>query len=240
MNTCEQKILLVIPVFDEGKRIGRILQDIKQIIPSISVLIVDDCSNDTSKEQAKRVNANVLSHPINLGYGSSLETGYLYAIKNNFDIVVQMDGDGQHLPEEIHKILEPVLKQEADLTIGSRYLTVNKSYKTSLARRLGQVLFSAIFSILTKTKITDPTSGFQCLNRKCFQLLTKSNFPHDFPDVDVLLMVHYAGFRIKEVPVFMKERSGGKSIHIGLKPLYYIIKMFFSIFLVILNFRRWR
>ena len=240
MNHLGQKILVVIPAYNEETRVGKVVRSVKSVLPEATIIVIDDCSTDHTKQEAEKAGAVILSHPINLGYASSLELGYLYALKNEFDIVVQMDGDGQHLAEEISKILTPVLNQEADIVIGSRYLSIGRGYKTSLVRRLGQKFFGAIFSFITKYKITDPTSGFQCLNRKTFKLFASGHFPDDFPDTDVLLIAHYAGLRVKEVPVVMMERSGGKSMHSGLKPLYYIIKMILSIFMVVLNYRRWK
>jgi glycosyltransferase involved in cell wall biosynthesis len=175
-----------------------------------------------------------------MGYASSLELGYIYALQHHYDIVVQMDGDGQHLAEEIPHILNPVIGGAADIVIGSRYLLSEQGYKTTWVRRIGQKFFGRIFSLITKEHITDPTSGFQCLSKKAFQLFTGGHFPDDFPDIDVLLISHYAGLAIKEVPVVMTERSGGQSMHSGLKPLYYIMKMLLSIFIVVLNHRRWR
>ena len=240
MNNCGQEIMVVIPAYNEETRIGKVVRSVKSVLPESTILVIDDCSTDHTKQEAEKAGAVILSHPINLGYASSLELGYRYALKNEFDIVVQLDGDGQHLAEEIPKILTPVLNQEADIVIGSRYLSADSSYKTSPARWLGKNFFGAIFYMVTKYNITDPTSGFQCLNRKAFQLFASGHFPDDFPDTDVLLIAYYVGLRVKEVPVIMMERSGGISMHFGLKPLYYIIKMILSMFMVILNYRRWR
>jgi glycosyltransferase involved in cell wall biosynthesis len=177
----------------------------------------------------------VVTHLINLGYASSLETGYLYALRNQFDIVVQMDGDGQHLPEEIEKILTPVIRNDADLVIGSRLLRGNVSYMQPKMRVIGQIFFSWIFTLLTRNHISDTTSGFQCLKIKCVNFYVNHHFPDDYPDVNILLMAHFAGFRIKEVPVKMLERIGGKSMHSGFKPIYYFMKMLLSIFLIYIN-----
>jgi glycosyltransferase involved in cell wall biosynthesis len=240
MNHFGQKILVVVPAYNEETRVGKVVRSVKSVLPEATIIVIDDCSTDHTKQEAEKAGAVIFSHPINLGYASSLELGYIYALNNEYDIVVQMDGDGQHLAEETPKILESVISGEADIVIGSRYLSVDRGYETSLARRLGQKFFCAIFSLISKYKITDPTSGFQCLNRKTFKLFASGHFPDDFPDTDVLLIAHYAGLRVKEVPVVMMERSGGKSMHSGLKPLYYIIKMILSIFMVVLNYRRWK
>ncbi|MHB8910675.1 MAG: glycosyltransferase family 2 protein [Syntrophales bacterium] len=236
----DQKILVVIPAYNEQGRIGEIVKAVKRVLPSVKTLVVNDCSSDETGSEAAAAGADVVTHLINLGYGAALETGYLYALRHGYEFIVQMDGDGQHLPDEAPQILAPVLDGEADIVIGSRYLSAKNQYKTPLVRKAGQKFFGIILWVFTGYTITDPTSGFQCLNRKAFELFSHEQFPHDFPDADVLLMAHYAGFRVKEVPVVMRERSGGVSIHDGLRPLYYVIKMILSITMVFLSQRRWK
>ncbi len=240
MTMDDQKVIVVIPAYNEHGRIGEIVRAVKCVFPSPNVLVVNDCSSDDTGREARTAGAAVVSHPINLGYGAALETGYLYGLKYGYEFIVQMDGDGQHLPAEIPHILLPVLAGDADIVIGSRYLSSESTYKTSFVRRSGQKIFGMILSFITGYKITDPTSGFQCLNRRAFELFSRGQFPHDFPDADVLLMAHYAGFRVREVPVAMVGRSGGESMHAGLKPLYYVIKMILSIGMVVLSQRRWK
>ena len=235
-----QKVLVVIPAYNEHGRIGEVVRAVKGVVPSAKILVVNDCSSDDTGKEAADAGAFVVTHILNLGYGAALETGYLYALQYGYELIVQMDGDGQHLPDEIPKILAPVLNGEADIAIGSRYLPSRNTYKTPLTRKAGQKFFGMILSLITRYQITDPTSGFQCLNRKAFDLFTRGQFPHDFPDADVLLMAHYAGFRVKEVPVVMLKRSGGESMHDGLKPLYYVIKMILAITMVFLSQRRWK
>src|SRR5450759_2669642 len=217
----DQKILVVITAYNEQGRIGEIVRAVKRVLPAAKTLVVNDCSSDDTGSESAAAGANVVTHFINLGYGAALETGYLYALQYGYEFIVQMDGDGQHLPDEAPQILAPVLDGGADIVIGSRYLSPRNTYKTSLARKVGQKFFGLILSVFTGYKITDPTSGFQSLNRRAFELFSRGQFPHDFPDADVLLMAHYAGFRVKEVPVVMLERSGGASIHGGLRPVSY-------------------
>ena len=220
---------------------GAVVSSVCALLPQASVLVIDDCSTDNTRQQAQRAGALTVSHPFNLGYASALETGYLYAVQHMYDIVVQMDGDGQHIAEEINKILQPVLNREADIVVGSRYQNKGvEAYRTPLTRRLGQRFFSAIFWLLTRQCITDPTSGFQCLNRKALDLYIKGDFPDDFPDADMLLLAYYSGLTIREVSVRMVERSEGVSMHAGWKPLYYVLKMLLSMFMVSLNYRKMR
>jgi len=235
-----QKVLVVIPAYNEHGRIGEVVRAVKGVLPSAKILVVNDCSSDDTGKEAVDAGAFVVTHIINLGYGAALETGYLYALQYGYELIVQMDGDGQHLPDEVPKILAPVLDGEADIVIGSRYLFSKNNYNTSFVRKAGQKFFGTILSVISGYKITDPTSGFQCLNRNAFELFSRGQFPHDFPDADVLLMAHYAGFRVKEVPVVMRKRSGGESMHDGLKPLYYVIKMILAITMVFLSQRRWK
>jgi glycosyltransferase involved in cell wall biosynthesis len=239
MSDCE-RLLVIIPAHNEESRVGAVVCSVSRLLPQATVLVIDDGSVDSTGLEAKNAGASVLSHPINLGYASALETGFLYALKHDFDLVVQMDSDGQHLAEEIPKILQPVRNGEADIVIGSRYLPGSISYRDSLSRQLGRRFLSAIYRLLTKKNLADPTSGFQCSNRRAARLFTRVRFPDDFPDVDVLLIAHYAGIRLKEVPVTMAERVGGKSMHSGLRPLYYIMKMLLSISMVVLNYEDWR
>jgi glycosyltransferase involved in cell wall biosynthesis len=240
LNPDNAKILVVIPAYNEESSIYRVVRSANAMLPGSEILVIDDSSADNTKSEAKKAGAIVLSHPLNLGYASSLELGYIYALQHGYDIVLQMDGDGQHLAEEMPKVLFPVARGEADICIGSRYMLAEQTYKTSWVRRTGQKFFGLIYSLITKEHITDPTSGFQCLNKKAFHLFAEGHFPDDFPDTDVLLISHYARLVIREVPVRMHARSDGESMHSGFKPLYYIVKMLLSIFMVILNHRRWR
>jgi len=180
----------------------------------------------------------VLPHVINLGYGAALETGYMYAAERGYDVVLQMDGDGQHLAEELPALLQPVKEGSADVVIGSRHLAENNSSATPPIRRIGQRIFQVLVFCLTRFHLSDPTSGFQALSKRAVFFLTSGVFPCDYPDADVIVMAHLSGLRIREVPVRMLE-SSGKSMHSGLSPLYYGIKMLLSMFVVLLNYGRW-
>ena len=156
-------------------------------------------------------------------------------------ITARFDGDGQHDPTCIYDLINPVQSGTADITIGSRFLISQKegldwpAYRAPVVRMIGMRLFSAIATFFTGQKVTDPTSGYQAMNRKAFHLLAGDKFPIDYPDADVIIMLHRAGFRIKEVPVRMFPSPDDKSMHSGLKPLYYIFKMFLSIIVTLLR-----
>jgi len=228
------KILIIIPAYNEGERIGKIVQRVMEIDPGYDVLVVNDGSRDNTAQTARTAGAVVVSHPFNLGYGVAIQTGYKYALAKGYDFAVQMDGDGQHDPVFIPQILAPVMAGETDFALGSRFLEA-ESYAPSLTRRIGMIFFRWLISLLTNTRITDTTSGYQSFNRKIIRYFTTEIFPCDYPDADMLLTLHRAGFSIMEVPVRMSASASGKSMHAGWMPLYYIFKMLLSIFVTLLR-----
>lgn len=236
----QYRSLVIIPAYNESTRVGDVVRSIRETLPGVPVLVIDDSSHDDTRRQAQDAGALTISHVVNLGYGAALESGYLYALAHGYDVVVQMDADGQHLVSEVQKIYELVREDKADIVLGSRYLDGGKPSSISWMQRLGQKLFSWLFFVVTGVNVTDPTSGFQCLNRRAMRLFATGAFPHDYPDTDVLLMAHFAGLRILETPVVMAPRAGGVSIHSGLKPIYYVMKMLVSMLMVTLNRRRWK
>lgn len=209
-------------------------------MPSTDIVVVDDFSSDDSVAEAFQAGTKVLSLCANLGYGAALETGYLFAIKNNYETVLQMDGDGQHQADQLPCLLEPLAGGFADIVIGSRYMSDTGMISTTLARRFGHRIFSGIIFLLSGMKISDPTSGFQGLNKNALALFASGIFPCDFPDSDVILMAKLCGLRIKEIPARMQERISGESMHSGFKPIYYGLKMLLSILIVLLNFNVWK
>lgn len=233
------RILVIMPCLNEQGRVGDVIRSVRGVLPSADIVVVDDASGDATASEATSAGATVLRHGCNLGYGAALETGYLYAIRHGYDIALQMDGDGQHLAEELPALLEPLRHDEADIVVGSRYLGNPADHSSTFIRRLGQWLFRWVIVMLSGRWLSDPTSGFKGLNQRALSLFSSGVLPYDYPDSDVILMSFMAGLRIREVPARMKPRAGGKSMHSGLKPFYYGIKMFLSILIVLLNFRLW-
>ena len=233
--------IVLIPAYNEGKGISRVIEQIRKIIPGIDVLVIDDGSMDECRQRAMEAGAKVISHPFNLGYGSALQTGYKYALKEGYEMIVQMDGDGQHDPSYIPDLLAAVQRGEADIAIGSRFLKNEKresrgvSYRAPFTRRVGMKLFGSITSFLIRQQVTDSTSGYQAMDHRVLEWVSGDKFPVDYPDADVIIMLHRAGFRIKEVPVRMVESQGKKSMHSGWKPLYYVFKMFLSILVTLMR-----
>jgi len=239
----EPRVLVAIPAHNEAGRIGDVVRAVRTVLPDVDIAVINDDSRDATATEAATAGAWVLPLATNLGYGAALETAYLLARDRDYDIVLQMDGDGQHLAAELPRLLGPILNGEADLVLGSRFGAHSGPYPTAPLRRMGQKLFAGILRGLTGRRFSDPTSGFQALGRRSIQLFASGVFPCDYPDADVILMAHLAGLRIREVSVTMRPREGGASMHAGWKPIYYGMKMLLSILIVLLNvptWRRWR
>ncbi|MCX6731753.1 MAG: glycosyltransferase family 2 protein [Candidatus Parcubacteria bacterium] len=234
----KKETLIVIPAYNEADKIGRVIEQIKEISSEIDILVIDDGSSDDTAVAAKKGGAKVVSLPINLGYGSALETGYKYAYNNDYNYIVQIDADGQHEPKCINDLLDVLKNNEADIVIGSRFLGKN-DYKAPAIRKMGMVIFAKLTSLLTGKKFTDSTSGFQAMNKKVIKFFVNGFYPSDYPDADVLILLNKSGFRILEIPVIMySNEKNKKSMHSGIfKPLYYNFKMFLSISMIYLRKR---
>jgi len=232
----ESRILIIMPAHNEALNIGSVIENIRKYEPDIDVLVVNDDSGDRTAQVALDAGASVVTLPCNLGYGGAVQTGYKYAVEHDYDIGLIMDADGQHDPADIPVLLGVIRRGEADLALGSRFLG-QLEYSPSWAKRMGMALFRRLATRMTGQRITDPTSGFQAMTKEVMRFFSRDNYPVDFPDADTIITVHFAGFRIKEVPVTMHERLSGKSMHNTLKGFYYTFKMFLSIFVVWLRRR---
>lgn len=227
------RLLVLIPAYNEERDLPRVIAGVRETVPSADVLVVDDCSRDETSRVARESGAAVVRHPINLGYGAGLLTGYRYADRMDYGRVVQIDGDGQHDPAWIVHLLRK-LDDGNDLVLGSRFGAGVRQYRPPLLRRLGMRFFACVASWALRQPISDPTSGYQALSGRLVRFHARGkHFPQDYPDADILILVGRAGFRIAEVPVTMYEKPGGASMHSGLRPLYYVVKMVLSILFVL-------
>ena len=226
--------LVIIPARNEAANIGRVLSELQSAQLALDILVVDDCSTDETATMASAAGARVLRLPCNLGYGGAVQTGFQYAVRHGYGLGVLMDADGQHDPSCLCDLLRPVRDGEADMALGSRFLG-RMEYHTTPVKRMGVAIFRSLVSRITAQRITDPTSGFQALNYDVMAFFAADNYPVDFPDADTILLLHFAGFRLTEVPVTMRERLSGVSMHSSWKPVYYVFKMFLSIFIVLLR-----
>jgi len=219
----DKKILIIVPAYNEEESIKNVVQAIYNQEVKVDVVVVNDGSRDNTYEEAKKTNANVLDLPFNLGIGGAMQTGYLYAYKNNYDIAIQIDADGQHNPVDIKNLIQPILNEEVDMVIGSRYLEKTK-YKSTIFRRLGMIYFTTIIKLFTGNKVTDTTSGYRAVDRKIIELFARE-YPEDYPEVEVLVWLKKRKLKLKEISVEMNERTTGKSSITPFKSLYYMIKV---------------
>lgn len=220
--------LVIIPCLDEGPRIAGLLRQLGEAHPDLDVLVIDDGSTDDTAARAADGGAAVVKLPFNLGYGAALQTGYKYALERGYERVVQMDGDGQHPVSQLRPLLDRLDEGDVDLVVGSRFLG-RADYRIPLPRLFGIRLFSRLTSLLARRRITDPTSGLQAMNRRVFGFYQQDFYPYDYPDGDMLLRVQFAGLRFEEVPVVMVGGPPGKSMHSGLRPVYYVYKLLLSL-----------
>jgi glycosyltransferase involved in cell wall biosynthesis len=232
-NELQKNFAIIIPAYNESGRITSTIADIRKCTGA-EIIVVSDGSTDSTAAEAKTAGASVIELPFNLGYGAALQTGFRYALRKEYQFVVHMDADGQHNPEYISALLEEVRSGEVDVVIGSRFLGEG-DYKAETLKKMGMILFRNIASLITGQKITDPTSGFQAMNRKAMKFCASDAYPVDFPDADVLIMLHRQGLRYKEVAVHMNQSPEKKSMHSGFVPLYYLFKMMLSIFVTLLR-----
>jgi hypothetical protein len=228
--------LLIMPAHNEAGNIEHVIAEIRAVAPPLDIVVVNDCSSDDTAQRAARLGVTVLSLPCNLGYGGAVQTGFRYAVTHGYPVAVLMDADGQHDPHGVADLLAVVEAGEADLALGSRWLG-RMDYKAGPIRRMGMSFFRSIVSFLIHQRVTDPTSGFQALSYRLMRFFARDNYPSDFPDADTIIVLAYAGFRLKEVPVTMRERMSGVGMHASLRPIYYVIKMILSIAVVLLRQR---
>lgn len=224
---------IIIPAYNESGRIGLTISEIRKHHDT-AIVVVNDGSIDDTAFEARGAGALVIELPFNLGYGAALQTGFKYALRRGCACVIQMDADGQHDPAYIEALIEEVRSDRVDVAVGSRFLGEG-DYRPTTLKKIGMVFFRALATLLTGQKITDPTSGFQALNRKALEFYASEAFPVDFPDADVLVMLHRKGLRFQEVPVRMHESNKNKTMHSGIVPLYYLFKMMLSIFVTLLR-----
>ena len=233
-------LLVIIPAYNEEASVGNVIKKIWSCLHGASVVVIDDGSQDRTAKIAAQAGAKVICLPYNMGYGAALQTGYKYARENGYQVLAQIDADGQHDPSYILDMLELIRAGEADIVIGSRFL-VDNGYRAPFAKRVGMLLFGSVASWATGQKVSDPTSGYQALTRRAFAYCAGEVYPTDFADADVLIMFHRAGLRVREVPVRMAPSANKRSRYLNmysfLTPVYYIFKMTLAVFVSLLRER---
>jgi hypothetical protein len=223
----------IVPAYNEAGSIGAVVAEIRTADPELEVVVVDDGSTDATAELAGSAGATVLRLPYNLGIGAAVQTGLQYANENEFDLAVQIDGDGQHDARELQQLLAPIVSGEADIAVGSRFAGA-RFYRPSVARRLGIALFAGLVSLIVRQRVTDTTSGFRAMNSRGIRLFA-ADYPHDYPEVEATVLVFRHRLRMVEVPVTMRQRETGRSSITVFRSLYYMGKVSLALFVGLLR-----
>jgi glycosyltransferase involved in cell wall biosynthesis len=226
------RCLAVVPAFNEREAIGDVIRDLNSSA-GVDVIVIDDGSGDGTAAEAVAAGARVVTLPFNVGIGGAVQTGYMFARDGNYDVAVQFDGDGQHLAGEIEKLVRTLERERADYAIGSRFLE-RGDFRSSRARRIGIRLFAWLVSTLVGVRLTDTTSGFRAAGRRAIALFAEA-YPHDYPEVEAVLIAHRAGLRVVETPVAMRERQSGRSSITPLRSGYFMIKVFLALVMQLLR-----
>lgn len=222
-----KKVLLIIPAYNEQNTLEQLITDVKENCPAVDYLIVNDCSSDGTLGVLHRIGASYVLEPVNLGIGGAVQTGYRYARAMGYDIAIQVDGDGQHDVSYVMQMVDILSKDEADIVIGSRFIT-GEGFQSTSARRFGIRFLSGLIRLVCGCKVKDVTSGFRAVNRKYIDIYA-SEYPDDYPEPEVLVSSTLNGARIKEIPVEMRERVAGISSINLKKSVYYMIKVSIAI-----------
>jgi glycosyltransferase involved in cell wall biosynthesis len=227
--------LAVVPAYNEAATIHGVVSALRRHAPDFDVLVIDDGSTDDTSRLARAAGARVVRPPFNLGIGGAVQTGFVFAREGAYDLMVQVDGDGQHDPQELPKLLE-AMQPGVDMVCGSRFL-VKGEYLAPVSRRAGIHIFAWLLSRFVGQQVTDPTSGFRLYNRRAIKLFA-DDYPHDYPEVEAVLMLHAHQLRMLEVPVHMHERGSGQSSITRGRSVYYMIKVSLALLVGLMRRRR--
>jgi glycosyltransferase involved in cell wall biosynthesis len=227
------RVCVVIPAFNEARSVARVIGRAQGALPQARVVVVNDGSKDETAVRALRAGATVITLPVNLGIGGAVQAGYLYALRHGFDIAIQVDGDDQHDPAEIERLLDPIRTGRAEMTVGSRWLG-RGDYVAPQGRRVAMRLLAALVRWRTGGTFTDTTSGFRAVGAQGIALFART-YPTDFPEVESLVLASRNGLRVEEVPVRMTPRSHGQSSIAGLRSAYYMARVTVALVIGSLN-----
>ncbi len=220
--------IAIVPAYNEERNIGRVLDELHAFDPGLEVVVISDGSVDRTCAVAADHGAHVIQLPFNLGIGGAVQTGFRFAWEGGYQLAVRCDGDAQHDPAELPKVIAPVLAGEADIAVGSRFAS-GQGYRSTATRRLGIRLLALVVSAIARQRVTDTTSGFQALNRRALGLFA-ADYPHDYPEVEGMVMTIKHRLRLVEVPVTMREREHGTSSITALRSIYYMAKVLLALF----------
>jgi glycosyltransferase involved in cell wall biosynthesis len=220
--------IAIVPAMNEEQNIGRVVDELRAFDRGLEVVVVSDGSTDRTVEVAAARGAHVIRLPFNLGIGGAVQTGFRYAWEHGYEVAVRVDGDGQHDPSQLDRVLAPVLAGDADIVVGSRFAG-GVGYRSSATRRIGIRILAWVVSAIARQRLTDTTSGFQALNRRAIALFA-ADYPHDYPEVEGMVMVIKHRLRLAEVGVTMREREHGRSSIGAAASVYYMAKVLLALF----------
>ena len=228
------KVLIIIPAYNEAENIEKVVDNIIQNFPQYDYVVVNDGSRDNTRDVCKKRGYQFLNLSINLGIGGAVQTGYKYARDKGYEVAVQIDGDGQHDISYLEKMLPYLESGEADIVIGSRFIE-KEGFQSSAARRTGIKILSSLIFLCTGCKVKDVTSGFRAVNEKYIKIYA-DNYPNDYPEPEAIVAAVMHGGVIKECPVVMRERENGTSSINFMKSVYYMIKVSLAILVCRISF----
>ena len=226
------KIATIVPAYNEEKAIANVVSDIllvaKEQNLAITVIVVNDCSKDSTSEIISKLNCVALDLPVNLGIGGAVQTGFKYAFENGFDYAIQIDGDGQHPASEIPKLISAANENNLDVVIGSRFIS-KEGFQSSVVRRMGINYFKWLNRFLVGVTVNDSTSGFRLINKKVLEIVS-DYYPDEYPEPEAIILYSLNKLKIGEISVSMKERQGGVSSIGTVSAVYYMFKVSLAIF----------
>ncbi len=228
------RVLVIIPAYNEAANIARVVEQVRQHVPGADVCVIDDGSTDDTAAIARSAGAVTLHMPFNIGIGAAVQTGFLYACRQGYDLAVRIDGDDQHPPAAIPPLIAALLRSDADMIIGSRFLAEGGGYRGTLPRRIGIRLLARVIGAITGEVVTDPTSGFLVANRRAIAFCARE-YPYDYPEPEARVLMYRGGVRVQEAPVIMRERGGGVSSITSLRSVYYMSKVLLALLLDVLR-----
>ena len=233
-DSVSDRLLILIPAYNEAGAIAGVVHEVQALLPGVPILVVDDCSADSTVSLARQAGARLLELPTHLGLGGCVQAGYRLAFELGYDYVIRVDGDGQHDPRDIPKIMEALKREGCEMVIGSRYVNGTGPSFGPL-RSAGIVFFRAVLRPILGKQVSDPTSGFVGVNRTALGLFSRS-FPLEYPEIEALVVLQRRRFRFVEVPCRMRPRRTGRSSITAIKSLYYIVHVLLGVFVNVLKF----